>query len=80
MNQWIIKSVACMVLMGTVAACNSSTGSNRDSVWSTYDYRHAPPGAAPVQPTYDYYYQDNDEYYTPPSSFGCNPDNIHMCE
>jgi|GEM_PF-4654034 len=52
----------------SVAAC--TVPSNRPYDWDNYDVRD-------VQPNYDEgYYQDNDSLYTPPTSYGCSPQDI----
>ena len=59
-----------------MCACGSMVRNDQD-IWNTYDYRHPVPGDVDVPA---YYYQDNDDAYTPPRDFGCDPDNIQMCE
>ncbi len=63
MRYFILSIVAL-----SVSAC--TVPSNRGYDWDNYDVRD-------VQPTYgDGYYQDNDSVYTPPTSYGCSPQDI----
>lgn len=73
MKQWIF--IGCLLAL---PGCGGGLSSGHDSAWDTYDYRYAPPGSGSLYDNYGY--QDNDEYYRPPQSFGCNPDNIEMCQ
>ncbi len=75
------RAIILFLTASMLAACTSNVGGRRGSVWDTYDYRHPVPGGVGL-PTYgnDYYYSDNDSTYTNPDSFGCSPDNLHMCE
>jgi hypothetical protein len=65
----------CTALL--MAGCSGS-GTN-DSTWSNVDYRHPVPteGDASI---YNDQYQDNDDNYTPPQSYGCTMDFGQVCE
>jgi hypothetical protein len=76
----ILASCVALSLAVFITAC-SGNSTPRDSVWNSYDHRHPVPEASGLPASsYQRYYQDNDDYYTPPSDFGCDPDNLHMCE
>jgi hypothetical protein len=53
-----------------IAGC-SVPSSNYNDVWENYDVRDvAPQGGDYSQ------YEDNDNYYTPPITYGCSPQDI----
>lgn len=71
----------CLAIIITMSGCAESNQYGRDSAWNSYDPRHPVPDSSDLpSSTYQRYYQDNDEYYTPPIDYGCTPDNFHMCE
>jgi hypothetical protein len=75
---WLVCAAFCL------SGCGNNVGSGyADSAWDSYDYRHpVPTGTTGASPYYDsgVQYQDNDSYYTPPTSYGCQLDNNQMCE
>lgn len=88
-----IRAVEFFILMIAITGCGAG-GSSR-SAWEQYDYRSTVTydnDTGYTAPHYGYtgdmerdveakkqYYQDNDEYYTSPTDFGCSPDNPGMC-
>ena len=64
-----VRYVVVVVMAASVSACGvpQSQGYN----WDNYDVRD-------VQPNYygNGGYQDNDSLYTPPTSYGCSPNDI----
>ncbi len=58
-----------------LSGCNGSTGSQYNSQWNNYDYRHPVPQSSGIPIDDEYiYYQDNDSYYTPPVQYDpCGP-------
>ena len=73
------RAIIIIATAATLAACTSSVGGRRGSVWDTYDYRHPVPGGVGL-PNNGGYYSDNDSSYTNPDEFGCLPDSLDMCE
>lgn len=68
----IVHPVVAVSLLLWLAACS---GSQKGSVWNTYDYRHPVPATSAIPDSkanvyIRQYYQDNDSSYTPPKNYG----------